>query len=154
MLLMRLCLQRILSNLSLAPVHKVIYRELHFKAETYWSVVIAVCLRSPVKLMVWYYSNPPIQFLSLILCQPIRRCCSVWRSSMRPSRAGTATPRLQEASRSCLRTPRNMSALLRRTWECLVWAHTHTQILYSSFVNLAYWKINMLQDRNTNLNKK
>lgn len=65
-------------------------------------------------------SCPTSNHLSLILCQPIRRCCIAWRSSMRRCRAGTATPRLQEALMSCPRTPRNMSALLRSMWECLV----------------------------------
>lgn len=54
------------------------------------------------------------------LCQPIRRCCSVWRFNTRRCPAGTATRRPQGASMICLRTPRNMSTSLRSKWECLV----------------------------------
>lgn len=69
----------------------------------------------------------PLTHLSgcVTVCQPTRRCCSAWRCSMRRCRAGTATPRPPGASRSCRRTLRNMFALSRSTWECLV-RHTHT----------------------------
>lgn len=116
-------------DLPRLPVYTPLYRELHFKAETYWSVVIAVSLQSLVKLMVWYYHHHPPPPLPLTLCQPIRRYCTVWRSSMRCCRAGTVTPRLREASRSYRRTPRNMFTLLRSMWECLVWVHRHAQSL-------------------------
>lgn len=80
-------------------------------------------------LLIVVFFSTLIVSLPIAPLQPIRRCYSVWRSSMRHCLAGTATPRPLEASRSCLRTPGNMSTSLRSMWEFLVWLHAHS-LLY------------------------
>lgn len=116
-LMPRWILSNLLSVFSLLPIFIIIYRELMFQGKN----ILIFCHSSlngvSCKVNDVILTPPPF---TLTLCQPIRRCCSVWRSSMRRCLAGRATPRLLEHLRSCRRTPRNMSASLRSMWECLV----------------------------------